>query len=118
MWRSGGASARLAAALWLIIAARALATIPFVRTQIARLRHGSAPTTPSDLGQAAGVAMASFAIVTDQLVVAGALSVMALAVAQLAWVRRTPIPAKRLGLRLLFLGFAIVGVTAAGVHLA
>jgi hypothetical protein len=115
---AGGTSARFAIALWLVLAARAVATIPFVRTQIGRLRHGSLPTTPSDLGQAAGIVVAFVAIATDQLVFIGALAVMALACAQFVWVRRPPVPAKRLGLRLLFLGLAIVAITAAGVHLA
>jgi hypothetical protein len=115
---AGGASAGLAVALWLVLAARALATIPFARTQVGRLRRGTVPTGPSDLAQAAGVLVASVAIAADPLVVAGAIAVVALACAQLVWVRRPPIPAKRLGLRLLFLGLAIVGITAAGVHLA
>jgi hypothetical protein len=115
---AGGASGELAVALWLVLAARALATIPFARTQVGRLRRGTVPTRPSDLGQAVGVLVASVAVAADQLVLAGAAAVAVLACAQLVWVRRPPIPAKRLGLRMLFLGLAIVGITAAGVHLA
>ena len=115
---AGGASAQLAVALWLVVAARALATIPFVRTQIGRLRHQSVSTRLNDVGQSAGVAVALVALGTSPLVAAGAGAVVALACAQLVWVRQRPMPAKRLGMRELLLGLAIVAVTAAGVHLA
>ena len=45
---AGGANTRIAVGLWLVLAARSLASIPFVRVQIARLRHGSGPVTVSD----------------------------------------------------------------------
>ena len=41
---AGGETGRLAVGLWLVIAARAVASIPFVRVQIDRLRHGSGST--------------------------------------------------------------------------
>ncbi|HEY7069522.1 MAG TPA: YwiC-like family protein, partial [Acidimicrobiales bacterium] len=39
---AGGAGAALAAGLWLVLAGRSIAAIPFVRVQIARWRGGSA----------------------------------------------------------------------------
>jgi YwiC-like protein len=112
---AGGASASLAGALWLVIAARAIASVPFARTQVLRLRHGDAPQRPSDLAQLAGVAVAAGAVALDAAVAAGAVAIVVLAVAELVWARRPPVPAKALGLRQLFLGLGVVAVTAAGV---
>jgi hypothetical protein len=112
---AGGTSARLAVALWLVLAGRAVAAVPFVRTQISRLRHGSVSMTTSDVAQAVGMVLAVAAFATDRAVMAGSVAVVALAVAQLVWLRRPPVPAKRLGVRQLILGVTVVGVTAAGV---
>jgi hypothetical protein len=112
---AGGASASLAGALWLVIAARAVASVPFARSQVLRLRHGDAPRWPSDLAQLAGVAIAAGAVALDGAVAAGAVAIALLAIAELVWARRPPVPAKTLGLRQLFLGLGVVAVTAAGV---
>jgi hypothetical protein len=47
--------------------------------------------------------------------VAGTASVLLLAAAQLAWVRRPVPPVKVLGFRQIALGLAVVAATAAGV---
>jgi hypothetical protein len=112
---AGGEGARLAAALWLIVAARAVAAIPFVRVQIARLRHGTGSLATSDAASALGVAVAGGAALLDLRLVAGALAVAFLALLQVWQVRRPPVPAKVLGLRQLFLGLAVVVAVAAGV---
>lgn len=112
---AGGASGRLAVGLWLVIGARAAASIPFVRVQIDRLRHGSGSTAMSDGAQLAGVSIAATAVLVDGRVIAGAVGVMALAVVQTAWLRQPSVPAKVLGLRQLVLGLALVAVTAAGM---
>jgi hypothetical protein len=112
---AGGEGAALAAALWVVLAGRALAAIPFVRVQIARLRHGEGPVRTSDLATAVGIAVALVAVLVDHRLAAGAAAVSALALLQVLWVRRPPVPAKVLGLRQLLLGLAVVGVTAVGV---
>jgi hypothetical protein len=112
---AGGADARLAVGLWLVLAARSLASIPFVRVQIARLRHGTRALAASDRAQIAGAGVAVAAVGVEPAVGAGAVAVGAVLIAQVIWVRRPPVPAKVLGLRQLFLGLAIVAVTAAGV---
>ena len=114
---AGGTSAQLAIALWLVLAARAVAAIPFVRVQISRLRHGSASLVSSDLAQVAGALVVAVAVSVDRAVAAGAVAVAALLVAHIAWVRQPPIPAKTLGFRQLFLGLAVVAVTAVGVQM-
>jgi hypothetical protein len=112
---AGGEHTRLAMAVSLILAARALGSIPFVRTQIVRLRRGHAPTAVSDAFQAAAVVTAVAAAVVHRPVVAGTSAVVLLAAAQLIWVRRPVPPVKVLGVRQMAVGLAIVAVTATGV---
>lgn len=112
---AGGASARLAAALWLVLAARSVATIPFVRTQVVRLRRGSGPVADSDRAQIAGAALALAAVAVEWTVVAGTVFLLAVVALQTVWVRRPPVPAKVLGFRQLGIGLVLVAVTAAGV---
>jgi hypothetical protein len=112
-----GRSARLAVGLWLVLAARAVAAIPFVRVQIMRLRRGTGSTSSSDVAQAVGLAVAAAALLVDDRLLVGALAIVALAIVQSLWVRRDPIPAKRLGLRQMAMGLGLVAVTAVGVLL-
>ena len=112
---AGNGAVALAAAASLIVAARAVASIPFVRTQIARLHHGTAPVAPSDAFQAAGVAIALAATAVDWRVVLGTIGVVVVAAAQLVMVRRRVPPAKRLGLVQGAVGLGLVAVTATGV---
>lgn len=110
--RGGG----LAAGVWLVLASRALAAIPFVRVQILRLRRGGGPVWQSDLAQVVGVAVAALAVLADRRMAPGLVGVGALAGIQAVSVRRAPLPAKRLGLRQMAFGLALVGVTALGVR--
>ncbi len=112
---AGGSGARLAAGLWLVLTARIVASIPFVRTQIARLRNRSRGTASSDAAQAVGGTLAATAGALATPVLPGAATVGALCLAQLVWVRRPAIPPRTLGLRQMALGFLVVGVTAVGV---
>lgn len=111
-----GASWRLAAGLWLVLAARSLASIPYVRVQVQRLHRGRADTRVADGLQALGVAVAVAATIAEPRVIGGALVVAALAVGQAVGMRRLPVPpAKVLGLRQTALGVAVVVATAVGV---
>ncbi len=112
---AGGASASLAGALWLVLAARSVGSIPFARDQIARLHHRPGSKVASDSAQVVGAGAAGAAVVVDGAVLAGAVAVGLLLVAQLVWVRRTPPPAKTVGIRQLVAGLLVVAITAAGV---
>ena len=107
----------LAAGLWLVLAARAIGAIPFVRVQIFRLRRGTAMVWHSDLAQSIAVIVGAIAAIVEPALTAGALGVCALAVAQTVWVRRPTVAAKQLGMRQMAMGLALVIVTAAGVAL-
>ncbi|MGB0114562.1 MAG: YwiC-like family protein [Ilumatobacteraceae bacterium] len=113
---AGDGSNALAIAVWLIVAGRALVAIPFVRTQIDRLRHGDSATTAADAFQAVGVALAIIAAFVDPDVVLGTVAVAALAVSQLVSLRRRHVPpATTIGIRQMVFGLAVVAATAAGV---
>jgi len=115
---AGGESAAMATALWVLLAARAIAAIPFVRAQIVRLRRGVADLHQADLAQAAAVVLGAFAVALVRSTLAGFLTLIAIAALQLTWLRRPPVPAKVLGMRQMALGLVLVLVTAAGVALA
>ena len=112
---AGDRMAGLAVGVWLVLAARAIGTIPFVRVQIFRLRRGQGPVWQSDLAQVAAVAIVTVAMMVDRRLLAGLVGVLLLTLAQSVWVRQAPIPAKRLGLRETAIGIALVAVTAVGV---
>lgn len=112
---AAGRSTALAVGLWLVMAARAVGSIPFVRVQIVRLRHGEGPVGRSDLAQVVSVAVATAAVIPDRRLLLGLVGVVMLAAAQSVWVRRAPIPAKQVGLRQMAVGLALVAVTAVGV---
>lgn len=112
---AGGESAALAAALWLVLAARAIASVPFARVQVLRLRAVPSPPRASDLAQLAGVAVAAIAVAVDDAVLAGAVAVLIVALAQRAWSRGAARPAKVVGFAQLGFGLAVVIATAIGV---
>lgn len=114
---AGDRNTSLAVGAWLVLSARAVGAIPFVRVQIARLRGLSGSTRSSDAAQAVAIAVGVVAVVTERKMVAGLLGLLAVAILQLVWVRRTPLAAKVLGLRQMVLGVGLVAVTAAGVLL-
>ena len=112
---AGDGGTELAAGVWLVLAARSMGAIPFVRVQIVRLRRGAGPVWQSDLAQAVAVAVAGAAVVASREMVAGLAGVAALAVVHVTAVRRPPVPAKQLGLRQMALGVGLVVLTAAGI---
>jgi hypothetical protein len=112
---AGGADERLAAGLWLVLAARVVGSIPFVRVQIARLRHVGSPVRSSDVAQAVSLLVAVAAMLTDRALLAGTLAVATLSLVQLVGVRRPAPPVKVLGVRQLVLGLVVVVITAVGV---
>jgi hypothetical protein len=117
---AGGAGAALAAGLWLVLAGRSIAAIPFVRVQIARWRGGSPGANggdPARAGAIAGVAVALVAVALDVRLALGAAVVLAAVGLHWWWSRRPPSPAKVVGLQQLALGMALVATTAVGVEL-
>lgn len=122
----GDASNDLAVALWLVLAGRAFMSIPFIRTQIARLHRSAAKphdrvaasrATTTAL-QGAGIIVATLGAAIEWSVIVGTIAVGILAIVHVTWMRRPTIPpAKVLGIWQMVLGFAVVAATAAGVRM-
>lgn len=112
---ASGHSVSLAVGAWLVLSARAVGAIPFVRVQISRLRGTSMNTRSSDAAQAIAIGIGVVAVVTERQMMAGLLGLLTFAVLQLVWVRRTPLAPKVLGLRQMAIGIGLVGLTAVGV---
>ncbi len=107
---------RLAVALWMVLAGRAVASIPYVRTQIVRMRRGSSPLGVTDVFQLAGATLGFAAVAVDTRVLVGAVAVSAVALAQSIAIRREHIPpVKVIGLRQMAAGLTVVAATAVGV---
>lgn len=115
---AGGGPAALAAGSWLVLSARSVAAIPFVRVQIERLRHGAGSVAHSDLAQLVGAALAAASVVVDQRLWLGALAVGSVVVAEVVAVRRPPRSAVQLGLAQSVVGLVVVLCTAVGVWVA
>ena len=115
---AAGKPTELAAAMWLILAGRSVAAIPFVRVQIRRVRRGAGSGRASDGAQVLAVAAGAAAVVLDRTALLGAVGIVAIAGAHVVWVRRPAAPAKVIGMRQMALGLALVALTAAGVWVA
>jgi hypothetical protein len=114
---AGGADERLAVALWLVLAARAVTAIPYVRAQVARLHRRAVDPAAAVLADVGAVGLAVTAVVFEPAAAAGAASVLAIVVVQRVLARGEVPTAKVLGLREMVLGLLVVVMTAAGFHL-
>lgn len=113
---AGGSTRAVALGLWLVLAGRAVTSIPYVRAQIARL-HGH--PTAGDGGRVTdtvAVVLAAAALAVDQSLLAGTVGVVVVVGLQRWWARGDVPAAKVLGLRQMGLGFGLVLVTALGVY--
>ena len=108
-------SARLAAAVWVVLAARVVTSIPYVRAQVARL-HGRSTTAATGLvADGAALVTATAAAALDGQVLAGSVAVAVVVVAQRLEARRPVRRAVVLGLHQMALGLGVVTATALGV---
>ena len=107
--------ARLSAALWVVLAARILTSIPYVRSQIARLHGRTAAPAAEVVADIAAITAATGAMAIDRQVTAGAVAVVLVVIVQ-RLMARGPVPrAAVLGIRQMVLGFGVVAATALGV---
>jgi hypothetical protein len=106
---------RLAIGVWLVVAARAVASLPFVRLQLARAKGRPHRVVLSDAAQAAGLVLGAVAVVLDPRLVPGLVALAVVAALDVVGARRPPPPAVVLGIRQMLLGLAVVAATAAGV---
>ena len=105
----------LALALWMVLAARAIASVTFAQGQVHRLRHGDWSKRTSDVAQLVGAVIALGAVLVDSSVWSGAVCVLAIVAVQVAWSRGPARRAKVVGIWQMVFGLALVVATALGV---
>jgi hypothetical protein len=112
---AGGEPWTVGLGAWLVLAARGLTSVPAVRSQVARL-HGRTPDGPPLLvTDVVAVVVAALAVAVDGQLLAGAVTIPVVVVAQRA-LDRGPVPrAAVLGARQVVIGATVVLVTALGV---
>lgn len=110
-----GGEPAFAAALWCIVAARAVASIPFVRLQLCRAKHQPYRRLTSDAAQGVAVAFAVGAIALDARLLAGLGAIALLGLLQVGAARRRPPVAGVLGAQQVVAGLTVVLITALGV---
>lgn len=105
----------LGLSVWLVLAARSIASVSFVRAQVLLLHRGVNATFGSDVGQLVGIAAAAAAVVLDRRAWLGAIAVLGITATQAWWSRRPPAPVKVIGFRQMGLGLALVFATTVGI---
>lgn len=111
---AGGSAMLLAIGLWVVAAARAVATIPFVRVQLRRAKDQPYRIASSDLAQIAAVAAVAVGVVVGAVSAAGAGAIVLLALIQAVLSRRPPPRAAVLGSQQVVLGLGVVVIAALG----
>lgn len=112
---AGGGSAAVATGAWLVIVARAAATIPFSRLQIRRIKGHEDPKAPTVVMQFVAIAMTIVGLWLGWLPVAAPVAVGLLALFQLEELQFDPPGAPMLGVQQMFVGLGTVAATALGV---
>lgn len=113
---AGGAETAIAFGLWVVIAARSLAAVLFVRVQLLRFKRLEHVVWHSDMAQLAAVAIVVAGWMGDVVPVAAVVAMTALAVFEVVAVRRPPQRAAMIGAQQVVLGLTVVLVTALGVR--
>ncbi len=106
---------RLAAALWMVLAARAATSIPFVRAQVGLLHGRKVAGSVGALSDLAALALAGAAWLVDESLLAGSLTVAGIVVYQRASARAPVTRATILGARQTIVGITLVLITVLGV---
>ena len=113
---AGGGSTKVAIGAWLVVAARAVASLPFVRLQLRRGRGQAHRRWASDLAQAVAGVVGVIAAVRGFLSPTAAVALCILALMHFALARVSPPKAVVVGMQQLFLGLAVV--IAAGLTMS
>lgn len=112
---AGGGAPSIAYGLWVVAASRAVATIPFVRAQLARAKRRATPLGWVVGTQVVAVLAVGAGLALGSVSVWGVVAIAALAVAQLVLVR-LPVPRVAvIGAQQVVLGLTVVLVTGLGV---
>ncbi len=109
---AAGSSTSMAWGLWVVIGARSVAAIPYVRTQILRTKSRPTPKWHSDTAQLAAVGSVALGWAFDLVPVAAVVVIGLLAIINLVALRLTPKPAVVIGMQQMVFGIAVILTTA------
>lgn len=107
-----GTSARVAWGLWLVIGARSLAAIPYVRTQIRRAKNSPAALWQSDIAQVLAVVVVIAGWAAEMVSIAVIVALALVAVVNVAAVRLEPRPAMVIGIQQMVIGIVVIAAAA------
>lgn len=110
-----GASTRIAWGLWVVVAARSLAAIPYVRYQIQRTKSQVGERWHSDASQVVAATGAAIAWAADIVPLAAAIAIAIVAVINMVAVRAAPRRAVVIGIQQTVVGIAVIAATAAAI---
>jgi len=111
--RAGGASWTIAIGLWVVLAARSLASIPFARAQVERAKGRAIRRAGVDVAQALGTVAVVVGWAVGAVPLAGLIAVAFLAVGQAVWIRVRPPRIAVTGVVQLVAGLGVVVAAAA-----
>lgn len=112
---AAGGSATVAIGAWLVLSARAVASIPYVRMQVLRIHDRPRSGPPQFVWDLLAVALVVAAVVVDRLMVAGAVAVLAIIAIQEITGLSPPPKATVQGIRQTIMGLGVVLVTWLGL---
>lgn len=107
-----GTSTRVAWGLWLVIAARSVAAIPYVRAQIRRAKNSPAALWQSDLAQVLAVVVVIAGWAAEMVSIAIIVALALVAVVNVAAVRLEPRPAMVIGIQQMVIGIVVIAAAA------
>jgi hypothetical protein len=110
-----GQPTALALGLWCVVAARAIAAIPYARTQVLRGRGKPQQRWHSDLAQVLAVGALMIGTALGAVPLAATSVVAVIAAVNITAVRLAPRPAKVIGIQQMCFGVTVVVVTAVAV---
>lgn len=111
---AAGASWMLAWGLWIVVTARVVAAIPFVRVQLRRAKSQEFRQPASDLAQLVAVGAVAAGLARMGVPVAALLAIAFLAVVHAVEVRRPPRRAAIIGAQQVVLGLTVLVATGLG----
>lgn len=112
---AGGSSDEVAVGLWVVLAARSVAAIPYVRTQILRTKSQPATRWHSDVAQLVAVIVVVGGWVADLVPGPAVIAIVVLGAVDVAAVRQAPRRAVVIGAQQTILGIVVIATTAAAV---
>lgn len=115
---AGGGAATTAAGAWVVVTARAVASVPFSRLQVRRWKGQVDVRWPTELAQLGAVIAVVVAWQIGWLPIAAPIAVVSLVLIQLAMLRAKPPRPPILGVQQMILGLAVVVTTAIGINAA